>query len=84
MIEPISRSEARRRLGIMPRPFARLLHAGVFRRIGSDFDPVSLNANHARAVEIERQAEAQIATIRCDAARRLAALGAPLDERKLP
>lgn len=86
MMRALSSSQARDRLGIHPSAFKRLAAAGVFHRDPYGlFKPETLAENLARAVEIERRAEAQIATIRRATARRLAALGAPPQiERKLP
>ncbi|KQQ83641.1 hypothetical protein [Aureimonas sp. Leaf324] len=75
-MKPVAWHVARKRLGLQPRPFALLVATGAFQRVGRRFDLVTLAANHARAVEIQKAADQQIEAIRADVARRLAALGA--------
>lgn len=82
----LSQYAARARLGVHPSVFSRLVRAGVYRRDRFGlFCAASLEGNHAAAVEIEREADAQIAAIRRDVARCLAKLGAPTShERTTP
>lgn len=73
-------AEARQKTGLEPHDFSILARSGAFRRVGVRFDPISLEDNGRRAIEIQRDADDRIKEIRRDAARRLAALGAKFGE----
>lgn len=75
----VSSDGARQILGIHPSTFARLERAGVFRRFPRGFEAATLASNYARALEIEAEAKARIEAIEEETRRRLAAIGAGLE-----
>lgn len=75
----VSTVGARNILGLHNRTFERLYRAGVFHHVGGGLETASLATCLAKALEVEREAKEKIEAIEEEKRRRLAAIGAGLE-----